>query len=146
MTQLIEVLHCDLQMTIHQGLVEAQADILKAIAGFIDHFHIEVTTLCAPQVHALLDHMGTKCAGSHSFLAAIRQGTTSARPESFLERGPIHLLQSFFDRLADYQTGINRGSTHPTQFEREVDQIGASSLNLHDRYGLRLFTHAHLQE
>ena len=65
MKQLIEVLHCDIQVTIHQGLVEAQTDILKAIAGFIDHFHIKVMTLSAPQVHALLDHMCAQCAGSH---------------------------------------------------------------------------------
>ena len=71
-SKFIEVLHCDLQVTIHQGLVEAQADILEAIASFIDHFHIKVTTLSAPQVHALLDHMCARHAGSHSFLASIR--------------------------------------------------------------------------
>ena len=54
--QLIEVLRCDLQMTIHQRLVEVQADILEVIANFVDNFHIEVTTLSAPQVRALLDH------------------------------------------------------------------------------------------
>ena len=70
--QLIKVLCCDLQVTIHQGLVEVQADILKAIANFINNFYIEVTTLSAPQVHALLDHMHARHAGSHSFLAAIR--------------------------------------------------------------------------
>ena len=70
--QFIEVLYCDLQVTIHQGLVEVQADILKAIANFVDNFHIGVTTLSAPQVCALLDHMHARCAGSHSFLAAIR--------------------------------------------------------------------------
>ena len=110
-------------MTIQEGLVEAKADILETIASFIDHFHVKVTTLSAPQVHALLDHMHARHASSHSFLAAIRQGTTSARSESFLEGGPTHLLQSFFDRLEDHQTGINRGSTHPAQLEREVDQI-----------------------
>ena len=110
-------------MTIHQGLVEAQADILKAIASFVDNFHIKVTTLSAPQVHALLDHMHARHAGSHSFLAAIRRGTTSARLESFLERGPTHLLQSFFDRLPDHQAGIDRGSTHPTHLESDVNQI-----------------------
>ena len=50
MKQLIGVLRCNLQVMIHQGLMEAQADILEAIAGFIDNFHIEVTTLPAPQV------------------------------------------------------------------------------------------------
>ena len=83
--QLIEVLRCSFQVTIHEGLVEVQADILKAIANFIDNFHIEVTTLSAPQVHALLDHMCARCAGSHSFLAAIQQGMTLTRPVFFVE-------------------------------------------------------------
>ena len=81
-----------MQATIHEGLVEVQADILKAIANFINNFNIEVTTLSAPQVHALLDHMHARCAGSHSFLAAIQQGTTLTRPESFLWNGPTQLL------------------------------------------------------
>ena len=110
-------------MTIHKGLVEAQADILKAIANFINNFHIEVTTLSAPQVHALLDHMHARCAGSHSFLAAIWWGMTLTRPESFLWNGPTQLLQSFFDRLPDHQADIKRGSTHPTQMESEVDHF-----------------------
>ena len=104
-------------------MTEAQADILEAIAGFIDNFHMEVTTLSAPQVHALLDHMCVRCAGSHSFLAAIRQGTTSARPESFLERGLTHLLQSFFDRLPDHQPNLDRGLTRPTKLETEFNQF-----------------------
>ena len=33
--QLIEVLHCDLQVKIHEELVKVQADILEAIANFI---------------------------------------------------------------------------------------------------------------
>ena len=70
--QLIKVLCYDLQVTIYQGLVEVQAEIPKMIANFIDNFHIEVTTLSAPQVCALLDHMCANHAGSHSFLAAIR--------------------------------------------------------------------------
>ena len=97
--QLIKVLHCDLQMTIHEGLVKVQDDILKAIANFIDNFHIVVATLSAPQVHALLDNMHARHAGSHSFLAAVQWGTTLMRPESFLQNGPTQLLQSFFDRL-----------------------------------------------
>ena len=107
-------------MTIHEGLVEVQTDILEVTANFVDNFHIKVTTLSAPQVHALLDHMCARCAGSHSFLAAIRQGTTLNRPESFLWNGPTQLLQSFFDRLPDHQIDIKRGSTHLTQFESEV--------------------------
>ena len=86
--QLIKVLCCDLQVTIHKGLVKVQADILEAIANFVDNFHIEVTTLSAPQVHALLNHMCARCVGSHSFLAAIQWGTTLMRPESFLQNGP----------------------------------------------------------
>ena len=82
-----------------------------------------MTNLSAPQVHALLDHMHARHAGSHSFLAAIRQGTTLTRPESFLQRGPTQLLQFFFDRLPDHQTDIERGSTHPTQLESEVDHF-----------------------
>ena len=121
--QLIKVLCCDLQVTIHKGLVEVQADILKAIANFVDNFHIDVTTLSAPQVCALLDHMLARHAGSHSFLAAIWQGTTLDRPESFLQNGPTQLLQSFFDRLPDHQTDIKRGSTHPTHLESEVDHF-----------------------
>ena len=120
--QLIEVLHCDLQVTIHEGLVKVQTDILKAIANFINNFHIKVTTLSAPQVHALLDHMPARCAGSHSFLA-VWWGTTLMRPESFLWNGPTQLLQSFFNRLPDHQTDIKRGSTHPTQLEIEVDHF-----------------------
>ena len=123
--QLIEVLCCDLQVTIHEGLVKVQADILKAIANFVDNFHIEVTTLSAPQVHALLNHMCARCAGSHSFLAAIWQGTMLTRPESFLQNGPTQLLQSFFDRFPDHQTDIERGSTHPTHLQSEVNQIVA---------------------
>ena len=114
--QLIEDLHCDLQVTIHERLVKVQADILKAIANFVDNFHIEVTTLSAAQVHALLNHMHARHAGSHSFLAAIWWGTLT-RPESFLQNGPTQLLKSFFDRLPDHQTDIKRGSTHPTHLE-----------------------------
>ena len=67
--------------------------------------------------------MHARCAGSHSFLTAIRTGTMSARLESFLERGPTHLLQSFLNRLPDHQADIDRSSTHPTQLESEADQI-----------------------
>ena len=121
--QLIKVLHCDLQVTIHKGLVEVQADILEAIANFIDNFHIKVTALSAHQVHALLNHMHARCAGSHSFLAAVQWGTALMRPESFLWNGPTQLLQSFFDRLPDQQTDIERDSTCPMQLEMEVDRF-----------------------
>ena len=59
--------------------------------------------LSAPQVHALLDHMHARCGGSHSFLAAVRRGTTLTGTESSLKNGPTKLLQSFFDRLPDHQ-------------------------------------------
>ena len=39
---------------------------------FTLNFYIKVTTLSAPQIHALLDHMHARCAGRHFFLAAIR--------------------------------------------------------------------------
>ena len=43
------------------------------------------------------------------------------RTESFLENSPAKLLQSFFDRLPDHQIDIERGSTHPTDLEMEVN-------------------------
>ena len=121
--QLIKVLCCDLQVAIHEGLVKVQDDILEAFAIFTDNFHITVTALSAPQVHALLDHMCARHAGSHSFLAAVQHGTTLMRTESFLQNGPTKLLQSFFYQLPDHQIDIERGSTHPTQLEMEVDHI-----------------------
>ena len=45
------------------------------------------------------------------------------RPESFLQNGPTQLFQSFFDRLPDHQTNIERGSSHPTQLEIKVDHF-----------------------
>ena len=106
--QHIRVLCCDLQVVIHKGLTEVQDDILETIASFT------ITMLSAPQVHALLDHMHARHAGSHSFLAAVQCGTTLMRMESFLKNGPAKLLQSFFNRLPDHQINIERGSTHPT--------------------------------
>ena len=110
-------------MTIHKGLGEVQAEILEVIANFVDNFHINVKTLSAPQMHALLDHMHARHAGSHSFLAAIWWGMTLTRPASFLRNGPTQLLQSFFDRLPDHQTDIERGLTCATQMESEVDHF-----------------------
>ena len=89
----------------------------------MDNFHITVSVLSAPQVHALLDHMHAKCAGSHSFLSAIRHSTTLIRMESFLKNGPTKLLQSFFDRLPDHQIDIERSSTHPMDLEMEVNHF-----------------------
>ena len=64
--------------------------------------------------------MHARYACSHSFLAAIWWGTLT-RPESFLQNGPTQLFQFLFDRLLDHQTDIERGSTHPTHLENEVD-------------------------
>ena len=58
--QLIGVLHCDLQVVIHEGLVKVQDYLLEAIANFTDNFHITVTMLSASQVCALLNHMCTR--------------------------------------------------------------------------------------
>ena len=112
-------------MAIKEGLVKVQDDLLEAIANFTDNFHITITTLSAPQVCALFDHMCARCAGSHSFLAAVRCGTTLTRTESFLENGPAKLLQSFFNRLPDHQIDIERGSTHSTDLEMEVNHFSS---------------------
>ena len=61
--QLVEILHCDLQVTIHEGLLETQRDLLEAIGGFIDQFQTEMTTLSPPQMQALLDHLCTRQGG-----------------------------------------------------------------------------------
>ena len=120
--QLIKILCCDLQVTIHEGLVEVQADILNAIAKFVDNFHIEVTTLSAPQVCALLNHMCARDAGSQLFLGCnqVRDNTYQARVFPVEWSYPVALV---LDRLPDHQTDIKRGSTHPTQMESEVDHF-----------------------
>ena len=123
--QLIRVLRYDLQVAIHEGLVKVQDDLLEAIANFTDNFHITITMLSAPQVHALLDHMHARHAGSHSFLAAVRCGMTVTRTESFLKNGPAKLLQSFFDRFPDHQMDIERGLTHLTDLEMEVNHFSS---------------------
>ena len=46
--QLLEVLCCDLQVTIHEGLMETQMDLLEVINGFVDHFQTEMATLSPP--------------------------------------------------------------------------------------------------
>ena len=38
MKQLVEVLRCDLQVTIHEGLMETQMELLETIGSFVDHF------------------------------------------------------------------------------------------------------------
>ena len=47
-------------------------------------------------------------------------------PESFVDKGPSHLLQSFFDSLPDHQVDIKRGSTALTQIEVEVNSAAAA--------------------
>ena len=110
----IEVLRCDLQVTIQEGLMETQTELLKTVASFIDHFQTGMVTLSPPQMRALLDHLRT-------LLDAIHQGNTLTQPESFLDKGPSHLLQSFFDALPDHQVTIKKGSTAPTQLEVKVN-------------------------
>ena len=63
MKQLVEVLRYDLQVTINEVLMETQMELLKTISGFVDHFQSEMTTLSPPQMHALLDHLQTRCGG-----------------------------------------------------------------------------------
>ena len=106
--------------------METQTDLLETIAGFVDHFQMEMITLSPPQMHALLDHLCTRWAGGQALLDAIRCGNTSTRSESFLDKGPSNLLQSFFDSLPDHQVGIKRGSTALTQIEIEVNSAAAA--------------------
>ena len=77
----------------------------------MDHFQMEMITLSHPQMHALLDHLHARQAGGQALMDVIRHGNTSTWPESFLDKGPSHLLQSFFNSLPDHQVNIKRGST-----------------------------------
>ena len=77
MKQLVEVLQCDLQVTINEGLMETQMELLEAIGGFVDHFQSEMTTLSPPQMHALLHHLQTRHGGGQALLDAIWRGETS---------------------------------------------------------------------
>ena len=106
--------------------METQTELLETIAGFMDHFQMEIITLSPPQMHALLDHLHTRWVGGQALLDAIRCGNTSTRPESFLDKGPSHLLQPFFDYLPDYQVNIKRDSTALTQIEVEVNSTAAA--------------------
>ena len=126
MKQLVEVLRCDLQVTIQEGLRETQTELLVTIAGFIDHLQMEMITPSPPQMHALLDHRRTRRVGGQALLDAIRHGNTSTQPESFLDKGPAHLPQSFFDYLPDHQVDIKKGLTALTQIEIEVNNAAAT--------------------
>ena len=119
--QLVEVLRCDLQVTIQEGLMETQTELHETVVSFIDHFQTEMITLSPPQMHALLDHLCIRQAGGQVLLDAIHQGNTLTQPESFLDKGLSHLLQSFFDALPDHQVTIKKGSTVPTQLEVKVN-------------------------
>ena len=70
MKQLLEVLRCDLQVTIQEGLKETQTELLKTIAGFMDHFQMEMITLSPHEMHALLDHLHARWAGGQAQLDA----------------------------------------------------------------------------
>ena len=69
--QLVEVLRCDLQVTIQEGLMETQTELLKGVASFIDHFQMEMVTHSLPQMHALLEHLCTRWTDGQALLDAI---------------------------------------------------------------------------
>ena len=72
-------------------------------------------------MHTLLDHLCARWAGGQALLDVFRHSNTSTQPESFLDKDPSYLLQSFFDSLPDHQVYIKRGSTALTQIEVEVN-------------------------
>ena len=72
MKQLV-VFQCDLQVTIHEGLMETQMELLETIGSFVDHFQSEMTNLSPPQMHALLDHLQTRRGGGQVLLDAIQR-------------------------------------------------------------------------
>ena len=74
MKQLVEVLRCDLQVTIQKGLMETQTELLETISGFMDHFQMEMITLSPPQMHTLLDHLHTRQGSGQALLDTIRHG------------------------------------------------------------------------
>ena len=106
--------------------METQTELLETVASFVNHFQMEMVTLSPPQMHALLDHLCIRQAGGQALLDAIHQGNTSTQPESFLDKGPSHLLQSFFDALPDHQVTIKKGSTVPTQLEVKVNNAATT--------------------
>ena len=80
----------------------------------------------SPQMHALLDHLWTRCGGGQALLDAIWRGETSTWPESFLQNSPSQLLQDFFNSLLDHQINIQKGSTALSHFEIEVDNAATA--------------------
>ena len=133
MKQLVEVLRYDLQVTIQEGLIETQTELLETIAGFIDHFQMEMITLSPPQMHTLLDHLRARQAGGQALLDVIRHGNTSTWPESFLDKGPSHLLQSFFDSLTHHQVDIKRGFNSFNSDRSKSQQCCSCFTSTHDR-------------
>ena len=63
MKQLVKVLQCDLHITIYEGLMETQTELLETISSFVDHFQSEMTTLSPQQMHALIDHLQARYGG-----------------------------------------------------------------------------------
>ena len=121
MNQLVEVLHCDLQVTIHEGLMETQMELLETIGSFVDHFQSEMATLSPPQMHTLLGHLQTRWGGGQALLDAIQREETSSRPESFLQSSLSQLLLDFYTALPDHQINIQRNLTALSHFKIEVN-------------------------
>ena len=106
--------------------METQTELLETIAGFIDHFQMEMITLSPPQMHTLLDHLCSRWAGGQALLDVISCSNTSTWPKCFLDKGPTHLLQSFFDSLPEHQVDIKKDSTALTQIGIEVNNTAAT--------------------
>ena len=123
--QLVEVLHCDLQVMIHEGLMETQTELLETIGGFVNHFQMEMATLSPPQMHTLLNHLCTRWDGGQALLNAIHWGEMSTIPESFLQNGPSQLLLDFYLALPDHQINIQWESMALSHFEIEVNNAAA---------------------
>ena len=121
MKQLVEVLWCDVQVTIHEGVMKTQTELLETVGGFVDHFQSEMATLSPPQMHTLLDHLWTRCGGGQAFLGAIWRGETSTRPESFLQSGPSQLCLDFYIALSDHKSNIQKDLTTLSHYKIEVD-------------------------
>ena len=69
--QLIEVLRCDLQVTIQEGLMETQTELLETVASFVHTSKPKWSLFSPPQMHALLDHLCTRWAGGQVLLDTI---------------------------------------------------------------------------
>ena len=123
--------------------METQTELLETIGGFVDLFQSEMTTLSPPQMHALLDHLWTRCGASQVLLDAIQRGETSTRPESFLQNVPFQLNLDFYDALPDHQINIQKGLTALSHFKIEVNNAAVLRSWLMDV--LKSSSHAQLQ-